>query len=136
MNLEKISIYVTASKATNVERKKRKEPIQTLYEKDSIDKNIRIERRKSFLENELARNPSFLSYCQNLFDQGTHTGMTRVKKRELVSSYAGGIHLFTAYDGARESRETARDKSESRFRNLFISPCVAIVFSGRRKRVA
>lgn len=61
---------------------------------------------------------------QNLADQATHMKARgkrgRGKREELVST--GGYSFIYRI---RENRAKRRDKSESRFRNLFISPCVA-----------
>lgn len=110
---------------------------ETLYKKDSIDKNIRIE-QKSTIERKGGRkrigshNPSFLSSCQNLFDQVVHTRMTRVKKKReqrharkgtLVSSCAGGIHLFTmAHENRGKRRETKANPGFETFLFLRVSP--------------
>lgn len=72
---------------------------ETLYKKDSIDKNIRIE-QKSTIERKGGRkrigshNPSFLSSCQNLFDQVVHTRMTRVKKKKGTEARSKGNSRF------------------------------------------
>lgn len=91
-----------------------------------------------FLENKfslpLSTDRSFLR--QNLSDKGT----TRVKKgtEDSKGNSTGGIHLFTAYDGAytriERNGETKANPGFETF--LFLHVSRAIVFSGRRKRVA
>lgn len=91
-----------------------------------------------FLENKfslpLSTDRSFLR--QNLSDKDSREKGNRRLERELVST--GGIHLFTAYDGAytriERNGETKANPGFETF--LFLHVSRAIVFSGRRKRVA